>query len=231
MRYSARERAVYRLGDAAAILCAGLALYLGHRIAYLWDAALALIGFVLACGLKEAPSAAEPPADGLRSRILRVFWESFSFLRSNPRTVALMIGNALLGAVCILTGFFLQARLPKAGISNVLLGPALFALSMGGVLGALLAPMLKRLRYGALAAICAAGALLGAICAMGAHAAWMLAGGFIANLSDDLFQLRTDAKLNDRFPSDRRATLLSVDSLVFSLVMILLSPLAGFLFA
>lgn len=231
LRYSAREHAVYRFADAAAILCAGLALYWGHRIAYLLDASLALIGFALACGLKEAPSAAEPPTDGLRSQIWRVFRESFSFLRSNLPTLGLMAGNALLGAVCILTGFFLQARLPKAGLPNALLGPALFALSMGGTLGALLAPMLKRLHYGLLAAICAAGALLGAICAMQRSPAWMLAGGFIANMSDDLLQLRTDAKLNDGFPSDRRATLLSVDSLIFSLVMILLSPLAGVLFA
>lgn len=231
LRYSARERAVSRFGDAAAILCAGLALYWGYRIAYLLDASLALIGFALACGLKEAPSTAEPPTDGLRSQILRAFRESFSFLRSNPPTLGLMAGNALVGAVCILTGFFLQARLPNAGLPNALLGPALFALAMGGTLGALLAPMLKRLRYGLLAAICAAGALLGAICAMQRNPAWMLAGGFIANMSDDLLQLRTDAKLNDRFPSDRRATLLSVDSLIFSLVMILLSPLAGVLFA
>ena len=44
---------------------------------------------------------------------------------------------------------------------------------------------------------------------------------------DDAFQLLTDARLNGMVPSHRRATLLSVSSLLFSVVMLVLSPLAG----
>lgn len=58
----------------------------------------------------------------------------------------------------------------------------------------------------------------------------MIAGGFAANVFDDLLQVRTDALLNDQFPSSQRATLLSVSSMCFSLVMIVLSPLAGAFF-
>ena len=59
---------------------------------------------------------------------------------------------------------------------------------------------------------------------------WMAAGGFLAGLGDDCFQLLTDARLNAMIPSDRRATLISVSSMSFSVVMIALSPLAGLLF-
>lgn len=55
----------------------------------------------------------------------------------------------------------------------------------------------------------------------------MIIGGFLGNLFDDLLQMRTDALLNERFPSAQRATLLSTSSLVFSLIMILMSPLMG----
>ena len=58
----------------------------------------------------------------------------------------------------------------------------------------------------------------------------MIAGGFAANVFDDLLQVRTDALLNDRFPSSQRATLLSVSSMCFSMVMIVMSPLAGAFF-
>lgn len=37
----------------------------------------------------------------------------------------------------------------------------------------------------------------------------------------------TDARLNAMIPSQRRATLISVSSMTFSLVMIVLSPLTG----
>ena len=55
----------------------------------------------------------------------------------------------------------------------------------------------------------------------------MAAGGFLAVVCDDAFQTLTDARLNNCFPSDQRATLISVSSKCFSLVMIALSPLAG----
>ena len=57
----------------------------------------------------------------------------------------------------------------------------------------------------------------------------MILGGFLGNLFDDLLQVRTDALLNERFPSAQRATLVSVSSLTFSLTMILISPLMGWL--
>ena len=84
--------------------------------------------------------------------------------------------------------------------------------------------------YKRLYALCLGGVLLGL--AMGASSVpvVMTAGGFIAGMFDDMLQVRTDALLNDRFPSSQRATLLSVSSLCFSLVMIAMSPLAGWFF-
>lgn len=58
----------------------------------------------------------------------------------------------------------------------------------------------------------------------------MALGGFLAALGDDALQVRTNARMQERFPSEQRATLTSVSSFVFSVVMIVLSPLAGILF-
>ena len=60
---------------------------------------------------------------------------------------------------------------------------------------------------------------------------WMTAGGFIAAMADDALQVRTNTKLQTMFPSEQRATLISIDSLTFSIIMIVLSPLAGFFFS
>ena len=59
----------------------------------------------------------------------------------------------------------------------------------------------------------------------------MTLGGFIASLADDAIEIRTAAKLHDMFPSDQRATLVSISSFTFSVIMIVLSPLAGFFFS
>lgn len=229
--FSAREMVVYRMGGAAAILCAGLALAMGHRRAYLLDACLAALGFCLASRLQEVQLEEKQFSGSIAGRIMAVFRESTAFLAGNLPSFGLMLINALLGAVCILTAFFLQARLSAAGVGNVLLGPALFVISMGGAAGAAIAAQFKGMQYGRLYLLCAMGALMGVACAAGTSPVLMLIGGFAANLCDDLLQVRTDAMLNDRFPSAQRATLVSVESLIFSMVMILLSPLAGMFFA
>lgn len=59
----------------------------------------------------------------------------------------------------------------------------------------------------------------------------MVFGGFISAMADDALQVRTDAKLQDMFPSEQRATLISMGSFTFSVIMIVLSPLAGYFFS
>lgn len=231
LRFSARELATYRTGNAAAILCAGLALLVGHRIAYLLDALLALTGLALCCKLQEVQPEEKRPDGSIPRRILRCTADSLRFLRSSGKSLGLMTANSLVGAAAILTVFFLQARLQQAGVHGALLGPALFTVSLGGAIGAGIAARIAAWRYRRAYALCAAGVMLGVACCLGCGAAMMCIGGFTANLCSDLLEVRTDALLNDRFPSSQRSTLLSVASLVFSLVMILLSPLAGMLFA
>lgn len=76
----------------------------------------------------------------------------------------------------ILLLFFLQAKLPEAGMPNWALGFGLFMMEMGWIAGA-------------------------------------------------------RAILQNRFPSEQRATLLSMESFTFSVIMMVLSPLAGVIFS
>ena len=118
----------------------------------------------------------------------------------------------------------------RVGVSDALLGPALFVISLGGAVGARLSARFSGLRFRFVATMCMVGALLGVLCGVGQSALLMCIGGFAANFCSDVLEVHTDAILNDRFPSSQRSTLLSVASLVFSLVMIVLSPLAGMIF-
>ena len=45
---------------------------------------------------------------------------------TNKKARSIMVINALIGAVSTLVLFFLQAKLPLAGLNDALLGPALF---------------------------------------------------------------------------------------------------------
>lgn len=229
LRYSSMEFTIYRIGSACAILCAGLALALGYRLANLLDMIVTGICLVFCVRLEEI-RVDETPSEGTVSRrLLGCFRESLVFLTHNGRSIALMLWNALAGSIAVLTAFFLQARLSEAGLPGPWLGPALFVISLGGAIGAKTVTAMEKWDYRHISLLCILGIGGALVLSLWELPGLMILGGFLGNLFDDLLQIRTDALLNERFPSAQRATLVSVSSLCFSVVMILMSPLMGWL--
>lgn len=233
LRMSSAQLILYRAGAAMAMLCAGWAVTAGHRICYALDAAGALVCLLLAAGLWEAevtrqqrcrPRLSLTALPGQMGNYLRT---ALNFLRRQPKVGLCMLASALIGSCATLLLFFLQDGLPAAGADTSQLGLLLVLLQLGSVAGARAGLRLSRLPLSRLFLLCAAGVAAGtALCATGSVHLLTL-GGFCAGLFDEACNLVVDAKLNDTFPSDQRATLVSVQSLTYSLVMIILSPLAG----
>ena len=61
--------------------------------------------------------------------------------------------------------------------------------------------------------------------------AFMICGGFVGAFADDFLEVRTDVLINEMISSDQRATLISVNSFIFSIVMIVLSTWMGWIMA
>lgn len=141
-----------------------------------------------------------------------------------------MLCNSFVGAIDTLLLFFLQAKLPENGISKWWLGFALLFMEMGGIVGSRLILKVPKIRYKWMFAVSLLFVLTGLL-AEHSSARWIMTlGGFIAAIGDDALQVHTEAILQDMFPSEQRATLTSVESFSFSVIMIVLSPLAGFFF-
>lgn len=229
-RYSAADLALYRIGSAAGVLCAGLSLALGYRRAYGLDILMGLGCLACALGLGERGRPG-PPGGGVVRAVGRCLGESLAFLRESKGLLGLIFFNGAVGSAATLLRFFLQARLTQGGLPAGLLGPVLFAISLGGVAGAWL---VGRTRSWSFRRVCTLSALgVGACLALSfLPGAWLPAVcGFTAALLDDFMEIRFDVKMNQLVPSEQRSTLLSVCSLCFSLVMIVLSPLLGALFS
>lgn len=230
IRYSSLEMMLYRVGSALATLLAGFALWLGYKRANMLDFLLGLVCLWVTLGLREVETEGVQSEGRIGARIAQCFKLAFAFLKREKKTVKIMLANAFAGAVSILLLFFLQAQLPLAGLKSAYLGPALFVMGLGGAVGAKLAVRFAKMGYKRLYAMCLGGVLAGFGLGASGMPFVMILGGFAAGMFDDLLQVRTDALLNDQFPSSQRATLVSVSSLCFSLVMIAMSPLAGLFF-
>lgn len=258
-KYTSNQSIIYRLANGASTLCAGVALWMGYRPAYIISALMGTVTLLVTLQLKEVHIETEDKADNksdnqsekksenksenkseketreaaernILRELIRFFVDSILFLKKNKKASALMFLNSFVGAIDILLLFFLQSKLRTAGISNLFLGVALLTMEMGGIVGAKLILKAKKARYYAVFIICTFGVLTGVLLEHTAIIWIMVLGGFISAMSDDAIQIRTDAKLQDMFPSEQRATLISISSFTFSVIMIVLSPLAGYLF-
>jgi MFS family permease len=232
-RVASMEMMLYRVTNSVATLCAGLALGLGYKKAYAVDIFFCLIAAGIACSLKEVQTETMP-AGNLQEdsrkkgdRLKSVIRESWHFLTTNQRARRIMILNAVIGAISTLVLFFLQAKLPMAGLDKAFLGPALFVMGLGAALGAKVVEYFPKWRYGKYIILSGMGVLFAFGMSFSGNPLLMICGGFVGAFSDDFLEVRTDVILNDMIPSEQRATLISVNSFLFSLVMIVLSTVMG----
>lgn len=250
-KYASNQLIIYRLCAGVSTMCAGFALLIGHRAAYGVDILMSVIQMGILSSLYEAKvggsedvayGAAEEANGGESSRkkklinsvkyaLIQCVVSSLSFMKRERKALAFMFANSFVGAVDILLLFFLQAKLPAAGMPGWALGFALFFMEMGGILGAKIILKWKHLRHRNLFAVTAALVLLGVAAEHSGIWLFMTAGGFMAAFSDDALQVRTNTILQDMFPSEQRATLISMESFTFSVIMVVLSPLAGLFFS
>lgn len=231
-KFSANKVILYRIFNGTALLCAGFALLIGYKAANALDAVLNLVCIGIGLSLAKEPGRAKGfnPWSRLCAEIRKCFSESFRLLTVNKKVTQIMACNALVEAFAILLAFFLQARLPQAGLPKVWLGPALFFMGLGGIVGAKVVVLLKNWKYRKVALFALGVVLLGVLAERTNLWPLLCLGGFLASFADDFIQIRSDALLNEMIPAEQRATLISVSSFCFSVVMIVLSPLAGWFF-
>ncbi len=236
-KYASNQLIIYRFCGGISTLCAGFALFIGHKAAYGADILMCAVQIGTLVSLREVYAGEDKKAGGkdvigsIGKEFMKCFAESLSFIRRERKTIILMLSNSLVGAVDTLLLFFLQAKLPKAGMPDWALGFALFFMEMGGVLGAKIILKCKKLRYRNIFAATALFVLTGVVLEHSGVYIIMALGGFLAAFSDDALQVRTNTVLQDMFPSGQRATLISIESFTFSMIMIVLSPLAGIVFS
>ena len=229
-KYESNQLIIYRLCSGISTLCAGFALTIGHKLAYGADLIMCAMQIAVLASLREVYAVAPNNNVPIGKRLISCFKESFAFIKEVRKAFGLMLCNSFVGAVDILLLFFLQAKLPEKGIPEWGLGIALLFMEMGGIVGSRLILKLPKISYKWIFAISTSLVLTGFI-AEHSPLYWVMAlGGFIAAVGDDALQVRTNAILQDMFPSEQRATLTSVESFSFSVIMIVLSPLAGFVF-
>ena len=162
--------------------------------------------------------------------MLRQLTGSFRFLRQRPDIAIKMLLDAVIGCGGTLTIFFLQQHFSANGVSLGQIGIFLLVVEIGGMAGTKCAAILARnIPFGRLAGICALLAA-GSVALTGSSIpALSVSGGFALRFFSLILETATSNEINRELPSDQRATLISVGSILFSIAMIAATPPLSFL--
>ena len=233
LQADAKISVLQKLATALGSLASLLSDVLQFAEFYLANAAICFCSLLAVLTLQEplvteaqAARQQNPFAD-IAARLRVHITDSAAVLRTTPLAVRLITADAIISLPSYLTTMFVQQRLVTLGwdASWLFVSP-LLASAAAMVFTALarrLHPGKLRSLYRLCALVCGGGVLLA-----GAGPAWgCLVGPMLVQASLSVWFLHAMQRFNDAIPSDRRATLISVDNMAYSVLMIPASPLIG----
>ena len=233
IQISANGSQISMLANAVGSLASLLKRFLGFAGFYLLSAAFEGVS-TLACLFMKEPIVTEAQANrqkqtlrDLPGQFAQLVKDSLQILHTSPLAVKLIASSAVISVPSYLTKMFLQQRLVELGWPTewlflpLLLGGA--ACVAGTEIGRRVHPHTLRRFYTVCALLVGGGTfLVGAAPAWGGILGMMLVQGVL-----EVWLLHADQRLNALISSDQRATLISVDSMAYSILMIPASPFVG----
>lgn len=233
---SARVRmsVIARVCSTASCLFSPIAIYMGYQNVYLLSAFLNVLQIYIAMQMEE-PVVTEKqrerqkdPFGQMKERWREHIHETFSFIKEHPDTMCKLLANAAIACPCYLTLMYLQEHLVACGWPEEWIGIPMFVIPMAGTAGAWLASK-SRLNLYKAALICGIAGGIGAIFAGSSLIVLAIAGAMTGRMCEGFFEIIVSERTNQDFHSDQRATMISVDAMLYSILMIIISPLTGYL--
>lgn len=213
----------------------GIATVLGGVLAeysYFWCYSaclvIALLAFVPVLFMEEAPGEAlAGKGSAVWEAVKQHFKVSGQILKSDIRILKIIIYYSVVFAAETLLFFYSQQYYFGLGYSKISISLIMLAVGGASCLGAALSEKMFR-KWGQKTALAAAAAIAFALIFYGFRNMWLSVAVFAMAgfFNSVLYPIKSDA-LNQLIPSGQRATLISVDSMCFSVAMIVMFPAAG----
>lgn len=221
-----RVEGLYQGAQIVTLSIAGFLAVSDYRLPFLTTIAATLIALVTGLFLIEPPCHTGPERKqaGIWASFKRQYIESFIALKASKKLIYIILFSSLLFAVNTLAFFYLQNYWKGQGYPESVIGLALASGAFCGVLGGLLA---HRIRTGQRRFLMYFPFLISVpLLFLTVSKVGFVVFAFLGFLDSMLFVIVSDY-INKLIESHVRATIISVQSAVFSLCMIALFPLFG----
>ena len=226
MKVAGRTEVVYQAAGIAALALGG---WLGNmRYEFAYYAAIALgLGALLVGTLMREPHIGErAQRASLWSALKAQYVDSFAALRGSKRLSYLLLVIPVFSGSVTLSFYYMQLAWENAQASTLTIGLYLAASSAAAAAGAAIAHRIER-RLGERAILVALPMAIALLIAALRFPAVSLAAFCMLNALEAMLFVAIHAYIHRIVPSAQRATILSLESTLFSIVMIAIFPLFG----
>lgn len=189
---------------------------------------IALLAFIPVLFMTEAPFEKTLSQEGNIFQMLgNHFKTSFGILKGDIRIFRVVVFFSATFAAQTLLFFYGQQYFSDLGYNKIQISVFMLAFSLCGCLGAFLSDKVFT-RFGSRTVIPAAFIIAVAICSFALENTLVAVIMFsVASFCNSLLYPIQSSMLNALIPSEQRATLISVDSMFFSIAMIIIFPITG----
>lgn len=226
MKIAGRTEVIYQTTSIIALILGGV---VGNiQYTYVYYIAILLSVFALLTGLlfKEPRHQNSHEKPKLLTALKMQYVDSFRAVRHNHRLLYLIVFTSLLSASVTLSFYYLQIAWQKDGLSTFIIGVYLAGSAAAAAIGAVFADRIEK-KLGESVILRSAPFLIAlSIIGMVFIKAALLAF-CVMSVIETVIYVATRDYINQTISSQQRATILSFESVIFSLVMILIFPLFG----
>ena len=211
------------VSQAAAVFVGGFIAKHSYILCFLIGMAIDVVAFAVCCFLTE------PRMSGHCERVTigKHFRLSFDVIRGDRHVRYLLLHYAVLSAFFVSVYFYSQEFYFSRGFDEVGISLILLSVGASSSVGALLSERIAG-RLGRYTEYLGGAAIAAGLMLMSVGDPWLsLAGYAAASFASAMLEPYKSAQLNSRIPSEQRATIISVSSMCFSVVMIVLFPVIG----
>lgn len=225
---------VGRIFSALSCTMSPVAIALGYRYTYFISVILNLLAVFCVLALREPVVTMEQQKrqsyrlSETGKRLKKHVFDTFSFIWKHPWTMGKLFANAAVACPCYLIMMYLQKHLVNCGWPQSWIGMPMLLIPLSGAIGAWLA---AENRMGLFRTMLLCGILGGAgTCLTGSRTLGIvLLGACVVRVCEGFAEIVVSENVNREFTSDQRATLISVDSMMYSVLMVVASPVTGVL--
>ncbi len=214
---------LYQLGSTAAALVGGYIASISHSLVFDISLVIMILSFFILAFMKE--TTIDKPHDGIKKQFREQYVESFKYVFNNKKLILyILIGNLMSFPVTVLF-FYSQNYYTALGYDEFQIGMVLALgglMAAAGAIAAVKVDINDKYIFSIIPII-----IIGLLWGYMTPYTWIALA--LLSAFESIMYITIMDHVNRNIPSDKRATILSISSMVFSILMILVFPLVGWL--